>query len=68
MADFVQVFGEGEDFGKRVFQGVGWLEWVGWVRCKEKITACRGLYSSLLVDDVGKNSGQRVELGFPRPI
>ena len=69
-ADFVQAFDEGEDFGKRVFQGVGWVEWVGWVRCKEEITACRGLYDSLLADDadVGKSSGQKVELAFPRPV
>ena len=45
-ADFVQAFGEGEGFGKRVFQGVGWVEWVSWVRSKEEVTACRGRYSN----------------------
>ena len=50
-ADFVQVFGKGEDFGEGVLQGVGWVKWVSWVRCKEEITACRGLFNSLLADD-----------------
>ena len=46
-ADFVWVFGEGEDFGERVFQGGGRVEWVGRARCEEEVTASRGLYSDV---------------------
>lgn len=41
------MFGEGEDFGEKVFQGGGRVEWVGRVRCKEEGTAWRGLYGDV---------------------